>query len=373
MRPTLRPCRTRGDWRLFERVPELLHGRLDPFIPPLPGSVSGLRKPRHPFHVHGEIRPFLAFRGREVVGRVAGIVNRTHNEFHGDRTRFVGFFDCIDDAEVAAALFDAAERSVADADCPLLRGPFSPTQNDPCGVLVDGFEDPPSLMMPWNPPYYERHFEANGWAPARDLYAYRIEPHAPTMERTARLATRLREKTDLHVRRGERRHFQRDLRLVQRLFNQTLADEWNFMPMSVEDLEYAAQDLGRILDPGLILFAEYAGEPIGFCFSLPNVNELMARASRSRGLLRLLRLGWYVATRRPRSGRLAILGLLPEYRNRGIPAIFFHETFRHFKEHYELGEISWIQDINTQVNRAAELVGASRSKTYRVYEKRTGA
>jgi len=372
MHLTVRPCRGRRDWILFERVPELLHGGRAPFIPPFPGSVSGLRKPDHPFHRHGEMFPFLAFHDEEVVGRVAGIVNRTHNRFHGDTIRFVGFYEAIDDDEVASALFEAAEGSVAHPGCDVLRGPFSPTQNDACGVLVDGFEHPPSLMMPWNPPYYERHFEANGWAPARDLYAYAFTPDASTMERSARIAERTRKKSDIVIRRGERKHFLRELRIVHRLFNETLADEWNFMPLAAEDLEYAARDLGRILDPGLVLFAEHEGRPVGFCFSVPNANELMERAKGTRGLRRL----WTLArhARRPfRSFRLAMLGVLPEYRNKGISPSFFAETFRHMKKHYDFAEVSWVQDINEQIHKAAAFVGSRRYKTYRVYEKRRGS
>lgn len=370
MHLTVRPCRGRRDWNLFERVPELLLGHHPPFIPPFPGSVSGLRKAGHPFHLHGEMFPFLAFRGREVVGRVAGIVNRTHNEFHGDTTRFVGFFDAVDDEDVAAALFEAAEGSIADPSCSLLRGPFSPTQNDPCGVLVEGFEHPPSLMMPWNPPYYERLFEANGWEPARDLYAYAFEPDAAKMERSARIAERIRGKSDVSIRTGSKKHFRRDLRILQRLFNATLDHEWNFMPIAEADLEFAARDFGRILDPDLVLFAEHEGEPVGFCFSVPNANELMARVKGSHGLVRLLRLLWHLRTQRLRSFRLAMLGVLPDYRNKGIPPTFFAETFRHMTDRYEFAEVSWVQDINDQIDKATAFVGSSRYKTYRVYEKR---
>lgn len=367
---TVRPLAGWRDWKLFEHLPELLHGGHPAFIPSIPGTVTVLRKDTHPFHLHGEIFPFLAFRGGQPVGRVAAIVNRTHNQHHQDQVGFVGFFDCIDNKEVAQALFRTAEKELSGRGLGPLRGPFSPTQNDPCGVLVDGFEYPPMFLMPWNPPYYTGLWEAAGWRGVRDLYGYRVPISYDFVgDRRRRLVERFRKRSGITVRPGSRRHFQRDLDIIRSLFNETLDGEWNFMPLSREDFEYAAKELRWILDPGLIGIAEHDGRPVGFSLTLPDINEAMAKAAQWRGPLRFLRFAWEAMTRRPAGIRLVALGILPEYQPTGLSSLFYHDLLTYGNGRYSAIEVSWVQDVNTDTNRRLLDFEADLYKTYRVFEK----
>jgi len=367
---TVRPVVGRRDWKLFENLPELLLGPYAAFITPIPGSVRALAKADHPFRHNGDIFPFLAFRGSKPVGRVAAIVNLTHNEYHQDKVGFVGFFDCVEDIAVANALFEAAEKELGARGLGPFRGPFSPTQNDPCGVLVDGFEHPPMFLMPWNPPYYPVLWEASGWSGVRDLYGYRMPlPHASVGDRTARMAERFRRRSGVTVRPGSRGGFRRDLEIIHALFNETLGHEWNFMPLIREDLEYAARELRWILDPGLILIAEHEGVPVGFSLSLPDVNEFVARAARLPGPLRMLSLVWQTLFHRPRGFRLVALGVLPEYHGTGLAPLFYHETNEYGSSRYTVAEVSWVQDSNEEMTGTMQAFESDLYKTYRVFEK----
>ncbi len=363
------PVQTKRDWKLFERVPELLHRERQYFLPPFPGSVSRLRKKTHPFHDHGAIFPFLALRDGQPIGRIAGIINETHNEFHRDLTGFFGFFDFIDDIDVAAQLFHAAEQVVAARGLRSLRGPYNPTQNDECGVLVEGFDAYPFLMLPYNPQYYVDIYDRLDLKRVRDLYAFDIRATDRQSKRIVRAAERLRRKTSIKVRSVRRADIRRELEIVRELFNRTLDGEWGFMPISSADLEFAVRDLKAILDPRTVLVAEADGKPIGIAVSIPNVNEFMIKAKSSRGLMRTLKLIWYLKTRRPRQLRLAILGVDSAYRSKGVAPVFYLESFELFRMYPGAGEISWVQDINVEIIRAIELMGGRRSKTYTIYEK----
>ncbi len=368
------PVETRKDWTLFERIPELLHRGHPYFVPPFPGSVSRIRKPTHPFHSHGKIYPFIARDAGRPVGRIAGIINETHNKYHQDATGFFGFFDFIDNPEVVRRLFEAAEREVTRHNRDTMRGPYNPTQNDECGLLVDGYESRPFVLMPYNPKYYVAAYDALDLQKARDLYAFFIDDaNTATEARTERIVERVKRKTEITIRGINLSNLRQELEIIEYLFNTTLVREWSFMPTTMRDLEFAARDLKAILDPDMVLIAERHGEPVGFSLTIPNVNELMVKAARSRGLLRLLRLAWYVKTQHPTTARLAVLGVLPEFRNKGIAPVFYFESLRRGKRKYVGGEISWVQDINEEIEKITVLMQVERYKTYRIYEKPVSA
>lgn len=363
------PCRSKKDWKLFEHIPELLHRELPNFVPPFPGSVSRIRKSDHPIHYHGSIHPFIAMRSGKPVGRIAGIINKTHNDFHNDRVGFFGFFDFVNDLEVAEALFDAALAVSVDNGRTSIRGPHNPTQNDECGLLIDGFDSPPFILMAYNPQYYVDVYEKLGLEKARDLYAYYIEDETEVMARTARIVERVRKKTKITFRSMDLKQLPREIRIVAELYNKMLENEWGLMPVTLRDLEYSFGDMKPILDEDMVIFAEFEGKPIGVSVTLPNVNEFMLRAKKSSGFMRLLKLGYYVLTKKPKTARLALLGVLPEFRAKGVGPVFFFESLARGVGKYDAAEISYVQDINEEIHRTAKAMGVEVYKTYRIYEK----
>jgi hypothetical protein len=365
----LHPCASARDWRLFERLPEILHGSDPVWVPPFPGDVMKLRKRSHPFHLDGELTPWVAFRGRVPVGRIASIVNRTHNRFHGDRTGFFGFFDFADE-EVAAKLLDQARTDLRAAGMKLVRGPFNPTQNDECGLHVTGLGEAPYFGMPYNPARYVETYAALGLAPARDMLAYYVDPALEEGFRTRMggLAERIRKRLRISIRPVDLRRVREEAELISRLFNESLAAEWNFMPLSPEMAMHFAQDLLREIEREAILIAEIDGRPAGISIGLPNLNEFLADARRFPRWLRWPRLIQLIKTRRCRRVRWAVFAMLPEYRKRGATALLIYEAVTRMKGRYESGELSWTQDINEEINSLATQLGLAPYKRYRIYE-----
>ena len=364
-------CLNRRQWRLFERIPEILHGDDPAFVPPMPGEVAKLGK-RHQFEKIGTIRAYVAFRGSDPVGRVASIENRTHNEFHDDRVGFFGFFSFVD-AEVAGELMDRVRSDLAELDLDPIRGPFNPTQNDECGLQVEGLGERPYFGMPYNPPWYMGVYETLGLEPVRDHLAYRLDPglHEAFDGRMASLVERLRKRMPVTVRAVDLDNLEEEAALVSRVFNESLAEEWNFMPLSPERAMEFTRELVGHLGPDCVLIAEVDGVPAGISIGFPDLNEFMEDAKRLPRWLRWPRLIWLLKTRACRRGRWAVFGMLEEYRERGGTLLLVYEAISRGLEQFQEGELSWTQDINNHVNRLAEQLGLEPYRRYRVYE--TGA
>lgn len=328
--------------------------------------------PDAPFSsVHGELAPFLALRDGRPVGRIAAIHNRSHNDYHHDRTGFFGFFDFAD-GEVAAALFDAACRWLRERGLAAARGPYSPSINDPCGLLSDAFELPPSVFMPWNPARYVDTYRALGLTEIRTLYSFRIPLDVPAPPAVEKMAERARRRSGLTIRPFNMRDIKGELRILQRLYNVTLDRNWGYVPIKWEDLEHSAAGLKAIVDPNMLFFAMHGGREVGYSISLPDINEFARRTLKwPRGFWRFLPLLWLLKTTKPRNARHLILGVEPEFRHRvGVAPMLFQETFKRVGAGGRpSSEISWIEANNTEIVRAIEVMGGRRDKTYTIWEK----
>ncbi len=333
--------------------------------------MAGFFRPGSPFlAAAGELEPILAWRGGRPVGRIAAIRNRLHNEYHGDRTGFFGFFDFEDD-EVAAALFSAAAAWLAERGLTAARGPYSPSINDTCGLVTEGFDDAPCIFMPWNPPRYVETYRRLGLTEVRRLYAFSMDMTAPANPAMVRLAERAREKSGLSVRPFDLRQAEKELRILRRLYNTTLDRNWGYVPVTWEELEHSASGLRTIADERILFFVMHAGREVGYSISLPDINEGLRGARRwPRGLGRLLAMLWTLKTRRPGRARHLILGIEPEFRRRsGIAPFLYRETFRRVSLGYPVAEISWVEANNEQIVRGIEMLGGRRSKAYTIWEK----
>jgi len=365
---TISPCRSKKDLRLFEVLPERLH-RDDPcFVPPFPGSISKIFHPESPYQRGGELLPLLAMRDGRPVGRIAAVVNRAHTDYYGDRTGFFGFFDCVDDQGVASALFEAARGELRKRGLDTVRGPYNPTVNDECGLLVDGFDRPPFVMMPYNPPYYERLYEGLGLRKARDLYAFYLSSATVLPERIMKIVARVKRSTGLSLRPVDLKRLDDELVVIHRLYNATLDRNWGFVPITLDDLRYAADDLRAILDPELVMIAEKDGVPVGFSLCIPNINETMGKLRSVPRILRIPLFLWHWKTSPPKEARLAALGVAPEFRGRGVAALFYAETLLRGRKAYQGGELSWVEETNEEIMHGIEVMGGTRYKTYRIYE-----
>jgi len=264
---------------------------------------------------------------------------------------------------------EKAKEVLKSEGCQILRGPYNPSVNDECGLLVEGFDKSPMVMMPYNPPYYEVIYKELGLQGVRSLYAYYLRSDMNVPEKINRVVERVRKKSGIRFRNIDLNRMDRELAIIQDLYNHTLKRNWGFVPISQEELDFAAQDLKQILRPELVLIAEKEGEPVGFSMLLPNINEHLLYAKSSQGFLRILKFIWRLKTRTPKEARLAILGVKPEYENLGVPAVFYLESIQRGKKAFVGGELSWIEESNTPMIRSLEMMGALKYKTYQIFEK----
>jgi hypothetical protein len=371
------PIRSSRDLRRFIDLPWHIYSRQThpQWVPPLRLAVRDALDTRaNPFYKTADRQLFLALRNGKVVGRIAAIENRAHNEFHGDRVGFFGFFESTEDQEVANGLLGAASDWIRARGLDTMRGPMNPSTNHECGLLVRGFRWHPSIMTTWNPRYYAPLVENAGLAKAKDLLAYWIPLQG---ER----AVELPEQYRVHAQRALRgnsltfrdislRHFDREVELCWEIYNSAWEKNWGFFPMSKESFLHEAKVLRYIVVPQFTFIAEVNGDPAGFMIIVPDYHH----AYKAIGTGRLLPSGIFkvlAAKRRLRSGRIMILGVKPEYRKRAIFALFADEMFRRGKEYGAIGaEASWILEDNDALNRPMAALGAKEYRRWRIYDKR---
>ncbi len=362
------PVGGRADRRAFIDLPFRLY-RDDPlWVPPLKRDVADLISPTHPFHRHADVELFLARNtsGR-VVGRIAAVRNDAHTALHHDGAGFFGFFETERDPRIATALFDTAGTWLRGRGLAVMRGPASFSVNEECGLLVDGFDTPPVVMMPHNPSWYAGLVEGYGFTKAKDLLAYWHDtPDVP--ERLVRLAGALAARHKIVVRPLDMKHFGDEVERVRQLYNAAWEANWGAVPMTKEEIDHMAKQLKPVVAPDMVVFAEVAGELAGFALALPDLNMVLKRMNGT-----LLPFGWAKALWYSRSinrGRVLTLGVLPPYRRTGAAELMYIALLRAAaKRGITRGESSWILEDNTLMRRAIENVGAKVYKTYRLYDK----
>lgn len=363
---------TQSQMRAFIKFPWRIYRGNPHWVPPLLVERKEFFNPRkNPFFQHAQVKYWLAYRDREVVGRIAALVNQAHNDYHQEKCGFFGFFEAVNDPDVARALYGTAENWLKAQGMALMRGPANFSTNDEVAFLLEGFDHPPTLMMPYTPPYYNELAEGFGLRKAKDLYGYLIRRENLPTERILRVAERIKKKEGIVVRPLRMKEFDREVARVKEIYNAAWSKNWGFVPMTDAEFNYIARQFKQIVDPDLTLIAEVGGKPAGFCLALPDINQALIRLNGRLFPWGLVKLLWLTKVKKIITGlRLVTMGVVPEFQKRGIDTIFFIETFRTgVAKGYRWAELSWILEDNTLMNRAAEAFGAELYKKYRIYEK----
>jgi hypothetical protein len=330
-----------------------------------------LDRTKNPFFAHADVELFLAERrdgGRATtVGRIAAVHNRHHNEFQGDRAGFFGFFECVDQQPVADALFDAAAAWLKPRGLDTLRGPASFSTNDECGLLVDGFDTPPTLMNPHNPRYYPDLVERAGFRKAKDLIQYRIvNPEMP--ERLIRGAKLLAERKHLRLRPIDMQHFDAEVGRIKEVYNSAWEKNWGFVPMTDAEMDHLAALLKPVVVPDLVVFAEQGEKVVGFGLALPDFNVALKANPSGRLFPGLLKVLW--AARGIRRIRIMALGLIKEFRNSGADGLLYHWIWeKGYALGYRWGEAGWILEDNLPMTNGLLRMGFEPYKTLRMYDR----
>ncbi|MFC2131914.1 hypothetical protein ACFLSQ_10810 [Bacteroidota bacterium] len=343
------------------------------WVPPIIADrVKLLDTEKNPFYKHSLIQLFLAEADGKVVGRIAAIINDNHNKTHNDKVGFFGFFECIDNQEVANALFDVAAEWLRARGMTSIRGPENPSQNDEVGLLIDGFDSSPLILMTYNPKYYINLIENAGFVKAKDLYAYKLNMEDFVTDKLERLQGIIRKRYDVTVREmnfKDKDQFKKDVTTLKEIYNSAWEPNWGFVKMTDEEFDFLAADLKPVADPTFAFIVESKGKPAGFALALPDINQCLIHNKKGS----LLGAIWHLLTKRKKIKwlRIIVLGVKPEYQKIGVDAVMYYEFLdRGTKKGITNGEASWILEDNDMMNRGlTTTMNGEVYKIYRLYDK----
>ena len=375
----IEPVRSRRELKEFIMFPFRLY-RNDPnWVPPLIGDRFNHYDPEHnPFFEHAEMQLFRAVQNGETVGTIAAIADEKHLEVWDEPVGFFGLFEVIEDAEVASRLFEAAREWLASRGRETMRGPMNLNINDECGLLIDGFDGMPVIMMTYNPQYYQTLIEDYGFSTAKDLYAFKLNfaDFGPNLEnlpdQISRVARIARERYHVEMRNVDLSRLDEELELIKPLYRQAWSKNWGALPMTDAEFAYLGESLKQVLDSELTYLAFVDGEPVGCFITLPNFCEVAIHMKGRLFPFGWLQFLWY--KRKIKGMRVLIMGVLEEYRLKGVEALFYQEGFNvAVRKGYEWAEMSWILEDNYKVMRGIQSLGGRRYRTYRMYDLPTKA
>ena len=372
---TVRPARSRADRRQFIDFPYTFYQDEPHWVPPLRQDIKKtLNTRKNAFFDHGAIQLFLAENAAdEPVGRIAGIVNGMHLQKYDDGVGFFGFFECVEDYAVAEALLDAAASWLRDQGLTGMRGPANPSLNDTAGLLVDGFDRDPSILMPYNPPYHEDFLVDYGFERAMTMWAYYVHKKYARAEKLRRGAKIVRHRNPgLELRTLDMSRFDKEARTILDIYNDAWSDNWGHVPMTEAEFEHLAKDLKQIVDPEMVFLLELDGNPVAFSIALPNMNQALRHVNDGRlfpfGLPKLLayaKFGGIYEVRMP------LMGVRKAYQGRAFDTLLVLATVENGPPNgYDACEMSWVLDTNNRLKNALESMGGTVDKEYAMFEKR---
>ena len=367
----IRPVRSRRDLMRFIKLPWRLYRNEPNWVPPLIAERKRhLDRRRNPFFEHAEAEYFLALRDDRPVGRITAHVDHRLNEFQDNEWGQFGFFECEDDEEAAGALLGAAEAWLRERERDRMVGPFDFTTNHECGLLVEGHEHRPQILEMWHHPYLAGLIERQGLEKAMDLLKWNLEvsDREKVLPVIFELADKLEPEHGIRLRHLNKRDYKQEIRRFMQIYNAAWERNWGFVPLTEHELAHHAKELRPILDANWAMFAEKDGEPVGGALTVPDYNQVLAKLGG-----RLLPFGWLKALRARRKidrVRVWALGVRDEYQHTGVAAALYAEHFEMATKTPQTGgEMGWILESNTGMNRGMEAMGGRIVKRYRLYEK----
>ena len=348
------------------------------WVPPLHMEITDRLTPeKNPFFEHAEVALFTAWKDGKAVGRISAQIDHEHLRIHQDNAGFFGFFDTVDDQEVASALVVAAEQWLVSRGMTVMRGPFSLSINEETGMLVEGFECPPTIMSPHHRSYQARLAEGAGLEKVKDCYGWKHQVVlAPARAQKAWEA--ITSLPEVRFRSVSPRNLKKEVRDILDVFNDAWQHNWGFVPATDSEAKKMAADLQLILDKELSFFAEIDGQPVAICVCLPNLNEVIYDFKGKLNPVTVGKLIWRLKIRRPKSARLMLLGIRTDLRGkkRYAPlamAVIAELVRRGLKQGYDWAELGWTLEDNRLINAAIRSMGATIYKRYRLFEKPIGA
>lgn len=369
------PVSSRRQLGRFVDLPYALYRDNPYYVPQLRmDQLNVLNPKKNPFFQHGKIQCFLAEdTDGNVLGRIAGIVNGMHLQKYDDGIGFFGFFECVERTDVATALLDAASEWLREQGMTGVRGPTNPSMNDVAGLLVDGFDRRPSIMMAYNPPYYEEFLVDYGFERAMTMWAYFIHQKYARYDRMRRGVEIVRKRNpDARLRTLDMSRFEEEAKTILDIYNRAWSANWGHVPMTDAEFQHLAREMKQIVDPRIVFIIEKDGIPVAFSISLPDMNQALAAIRNGRllpfGLLRLL---VHAKVAGINECRTILMGVLPEHRHRGYDVLLNGEIMERGPElGYAGSEMSWLLEVNRPMMNTAIGLGGVPDKEYAMFERK---
>ncbi len=366
---SVRPARTRKELREFVEMAWPIYKGNKQWVPPLISDIEAMLTPgKNPFWEHAERELFLAEKDEKNAGRIAATVCWNHNKLYNEKTGFFGFFECVDDQEVAHELFTAASDWLKLRGMTDVRGPLNPNINEEIGLLVEGFDQEPYVMMPYTLPYYPKLVEGEGFKKIKDVYAYEAYTKNGMPEKVERIVELLKKRYNVTVRPINMKKLEEEARLLKAVHDEAWKENWGAVPFTDAEFEHIVEQLKPIAVPDIVPIVEMDGRPVAMAVAVPDANQIIRLANGKLfpfGFLKLL-FNQHKITRI----RILILGVMSQYRKSGLDALLYHSVFKGVEKHgFKGGEFSWILEDNVDIIRIIESWGSRRTKTYRIYQK----
>ena len=360
-----------AEQKIFLDVPITVYAHDRHWVSPLRSDVAKKFDASNPFFQYGRLQQFVAVRDAKPIGRIVAAVNDRLVDREGKKIGIFGFFECIEDFEVAQALLNAASQWLREQGMIEARGPIDLSTHNNCLFLVDGFDSPPMVMMPYNPAYYPKFLEQDGWHKAKDAYAYDFpldQPLSPEFEKGYKIAC----KSGVNFRplRTKGEGFEQDAIGLYNLFTKAFSDNWSSTPRTQEEFLEEAKSLQSLVDPDVFPIAEYNGEMIGFWMGLPDYNIPLKHVNGKLNWLGILKFLWH--RRQIDQGRVIAICSLPEFRRKMVPLALIYLGMSggiQKGKPYKRAELSWVYEDNFASRKLIEASGGKIYKTYRMYEK----
>lgn len=371
----IRQVQSRGDLEAFIRLPWKIFENDPSWIPPLVMERrEHLDSKKNPYFQHADVALWLAYRNGECVGRISSQICKLYQERHRDHTGHFGFLDAIDDPDVFCGLINTAGEWLKQRGMRAMRGPFNFSINDEMGLLIDGFNDPPRVLMPHALPYYKLRAEEQKLVKAKDVYAYDYKLKTEFPKAAKAIMARAHKQGAIEVRPLNKSDFDKEIALIIDIFNDAWSDNWGFVPMTDAEVKMMANNLKMLVTGGFGQIASVNGEPAAMLVSLPDVNHAIRDMNG-----RLLPFGWAkiiwrIKVQKPTQGRIPLMGVRKKYQHgvlgAGLALLLIEAIDAyHAPRGAKRAELSWVLEDNGPMNSLAKLVGASPYKTYRIYER----
>jgi GNAT superfamily N-acetyltransferase len=376
---------TREDKKLLKRFVDFhwKHYQDDPQYVPLLDyeylgfkliGIKGFFEPNNLFFKHADMRFFMAFRNGNIVGRCNAFVNRLHNEHWNDKVGFFGQFETVEDQQVADSLLKASEEWLKDQGMDTIRGPQNLPVNDATpGFLTEGFDTRPVMYYHYNKPYYADLARNAGYKPAKRVKSWEVSPSRPWEEKLVRISQKVVERYNIKVESWDQRPLPERKKEMLQIYNEAWNDNYGFVPFTEEEFSHIIDDMLLIMDKGLFIFLYINDEPAGFFGGVPNVTENLGRIGKFRRLELLRALKIILFKNRPKGFRLGYLGVKPKFRRFGLDGVMLWKQKAYARERgYEYCDMGWVLEDNAMTIRLIEMMGATPSKTYTIFEKSIG-